>query len=90
MLGLAKKTAIGEVLNVATGTPTAINQLLETLQQIMKTNLKPIYEKSRSGDIKHSYADMTRIRRLLQFDPKISLKNGLAELVRWYVDLSQA
>ena len=90
MLGLAKKTAIGEVLNVATGTPTAINQLLETLQQIMKTNLKPIYEESRSGDIKHSYADMTRVRRLLQFDPKISLKNGLAELVRWYVDLSQA
>jgi UDP-glucose 4-epimerase len=41
MLSLVKKTAVGEVLNIATGTPTTINQLAAMLQKVMKTNLKP-------------------------------------------------
>lgn len=89
MLALTKKTAIGEVLNIATGTTTTINQLAAMLQQIMKTNLKPVYTDPRPGDIKHSYADVTKAKKLLQYNPKISLKNGLIELVKWYVDSSQ-
>ena len=90
MLALTKKTAIGEVLNVATGTPTTIKQLLETLQQIMNTSLKPTYADPRSGDIRHSYADMTNAKKLLRYNPKVSLRNGLTQLVKWYASLSQA
>jgi len=89
MLALTKKTAIGEVLNVATGTPTTIKQLLETLQQIMNTNLKPTYADPRSGDIRHSYADMTNAKKLLRYNPKVSLRNGLTQLVKWYANFSQ-
>jgi len=88
MLALTKKTAIGEVLNIATGNPTTINQLAEMLQQIMKTNLKPAYTNPRPGDIKHSYADITKAKKLLQYNPKISLKNGLTQLVKWYTGSS--
>ncbi len=89
MLTLTKKTAIGEVINIATGNPTTINQLAAMLQQIMKTNLKPVYTNPRPGDIKHSYADITKAKKLLQYNPKISLKNGLNQLVKWYTDSSQ-
>ena len=89
VLALTTKTAIGEVLNVATGTPTTINQLVAMLQQIMKTSLEPVYTSPRPGDIRHSYADITKAKRLLQYNPKVSLRNGLTELVKWYADSSQ-
>ncbi len=89
MLALTKKTAIGEVLNTATGTPTTINQLAAMLQQIMKTNLKPVYTKPRPGDIKHSYAEVTKAKKLLRYNPQISLKKGLNELIKWCVDSSK-
>ncbi len=88
VLALTRETAIGEVLNVATGTPTTINQLVAVLQQIMKTSLEPVYTSPRPGDIRHSYADITRANKLLQYNPEISLKDGLTELVKWYADSS--
>ncbi len=89
VLALTKKTAIGQVLNIATGNPTTINQLAAMLQQIIKTNLKPVYADSRPGDIKQSYADITKAKKLLQYNPKMSLKNGLTQLVEWYIGSSQ-
>lgn len=87
MLALTKKTAIGETFNIATGTLTTINQLATMLQQIMnKTDLKPVYASPRPGDIKHSYADITKAKKLLQYKPRVSLKDGLVKLVRWYAD----
>lgn len=90
MLVLTKKKAVGEVFNIATGTQTTITQLAAMLQRIMnKPDLKPIYTESRPGDIKHSYADITKAKKLLQYSPKVSLKNGLTKLVKWYTDSSQ-
>jgi UDP-glucose 4-epimerase len=91
MLALTKKRAIGEVFNIATGNQTTINQLATMLQQIMnKTNLKPTYTSPRPGDIRHSYADITKAKKLLQYNPKISLKDGLTKLVKWYTNPSEA
>jgi len=91
MLALTEKGATGEVFNIATGNQTTINQLATMLQQIMnQTNLRPVHANPRSGDIKHSYADVAKAKKLLQFNPKISLKNGLTKLVKWYTNTSQA
>lgn len=85
MLALTRERAIGEVFNIATGNQTTINQLAAMLQQIMnKTNLRTIFTNPRRGDIKHSYADITKAKKLLQYNPKISLKKGLTQLVKWY------
>ncbi len=87
MLALTKETAVGEIFNIATGTRTTINQLATMLQQIMnKTNLKPEYTDPRPGDIKHSYADITKAKKLLQYEPRIFIKDGLTRLVEWYAD----
>ncbi len=90
VLALSKKTAVGEIFNIATGRPTTVNRLAEMVQRIMKTNLRPVHASSRSGDIKHNYADITRARRLLQYEPKISLVRGLTQLVKWYTDPSKS
>lgn len=84
MLALTKKKAIGDTFNVSTANPITINKLLETIQRIMnKTTLKSLHKKPRPGDIKHSYADITKIQSL-GYKPNIQLEKGLNELVKWY------
>jgi nucleoside-diphosphate-sugar epimerase len=84
ILGLTTKRTAGEVFNVGTGKPVTINRLVEILQKITDTaELKPEYTKPRTGDVKYSYGDITKIKKLLGFEPKIGLEDGLKELVNW-------
>jgi len=81
-----KKGAVGQVFNVATGVATTVNQLASMLQEIVgKTSLTPIYMKSRIGEIRYSYANVSKARRFLGFNSKVSVEDGLAKLVEWYV-----
>ncbi|MHC3130110.1 MAG: SDR family oxidoreductase [Candidatus Bathyarchaeota archaeon] len=85
MLALSKRKAVGEVFNISTGEATTINKLTETIQKIMdKTSLKPVHAEPRPGDIKHSYGDITKARRNLQYAPKVQLEKGLSELIKSY------
>ena len=85
MLALSKRKAVGEVFNISTGEATTINKLTETIQKIMgKTSLKPVHAEPRLGDITHSYGDITKARRNLEYEPKVQLEKGLSELVKWY------
>lgn len=82
MLALAEKSAIGEVFNVGTGVSTSVNELADTLRRIMnKTGVESTYVDSRPSDIQHSCADINKAKRVLGYDPKIPLKDGLSELI---------
>jgi UDP-glucose 4-epimerase len=85
MLALKSKNASGEVFNIATGIATKINQIVQILQQNMsKTGLQPIYEKSRPGDIRHSCASIEKAKNILGYNPKFSIEEGLSKLVKWF------
>jgi len=85
MLALERKNAAGKVFNIATGVATTINQLAELLQEVMgKTELKVVHADPRSGDIRHNYADISKARKILGYEPKISLREGLTQLVKWW------
>jgi len=84
MLAMEKKRAVGEVFNIATGVATSVSDLVKLLQEIMgKTNLKPIREDSRPGDIKHSFASIEKAKKTLGYEPRVPLDEGLAKLVAW-------
>lgn len=78
---LEKKEAIGETFNCGCGKPITINKLAEEIVDISGKNLKSIHIKGRIGDIKHSYADTRKAKKLLKIEPKIELRTGLKELV---------
>jgi nucleoside-diphosphate-sugar epimerase len=85
MLALTNQKAIGEVFNTGTGETTTVNKLAETLKDLMsKTDLESVYTKSRSGDIEHSYADITKARKILEYNPKVKLENGLRSFIKWF------
>jgi dTDP-L-rhamnose 4-epimerase len=71
-------------VNVGTGKPIPIIKLAEILTELYGAKLKPyISGKYRKGDIRHCYADIQRIRELLDFKPTINLRDGLVELAEW-------
>lgn len=83
MLASSTKKAAGEVFNIGTGKATTVNELCETLLWITnKLDVKPIYADPRPGDIRHSQADITKARRILNYRPTISLEEGLRKFVR--------
>jgi UDP-glucose 4-epimerase len=85
MLALNTKDAVGETFNLGSGTSTSINKIAELLKGLTnKENLRNIYSDPRPGDIRHGYADISKARKLLGYNPKFSIKEGLTELLNWY------
>ena len=85
VLRAAKAPAVsGRVINVATGTRVSINHLYKTLQQLLGSNLDPVYAEARAGDVRDSLADIAVARQLLGYEPGISFEEGLRRTVDWY------
>ena len=77
------KRANGRVFNVATGRQTSILELATKIIEITGTTSSILFEKPRPGDIRHSLADISEIRKL-GFEAEWSLEEGLKETVEWY------
>jgi nucleoside-diphosphate-sugar epimerase len=76
--------AAGSVLNVATGERHTLNETLASLQKIIGSTVEPVHAPPRSGDIRHSQADISLARELLGYRPVISFEEGLKRTVAWY------
>lgn len=73
----APKEATNEVYNVAFGERISLNQLWEDLQDISGTKIKANFGPPRQGDVRDSLADISKARKLLGYEPKFSVKDGL-------------
>jgi UDP-glucose 4-epimerase len=76
--------ASGEVINVATGRQISINELAKTLADVTGTSLPPVHTEARTGDVRHSLADISKAKELLGYEPEVDLAEGLRRTVDWY------
>jgi len=74
----------GKSFNVATNRRITLNETYARLQKLTGYSGAPKYAPERSGDIKHSLADITRARQHLGYEPKVSFEEGLERTVAWY------
>jgi UDP-glucose 4-epimerase len=75
----------GEVINVGTGSRISVNQLSVQVARLLgRPELKPVYEPERTGDIKHSFADLGRARSVLGYQPVSAFEAGLDRTLAWY------
>ena len=74
--------AHGQVFNIGSGKPTSLNELAKTLLELADIDLEICYEKPRIGDIKYSYGNIAKAKKVLGYEPKVSLRNGLLELLK--------
>jgi nucleoside-diphosphate-sugar epimerase len=82
MLALKNRNAIGQVFNIGTGRRTSINRLAELLKEIMgKRHIRNTYADPRPSDLRHGYAGTTKAEKILGYNSRFSLKEGLVELL---------
>jgi nucleoside-diphosphate-sugar epimerase len=85
-----EKPLQGAVINVGCGARVSVNQLAREMAELLgRPELKPVYEPERPGDIKHSFADLSRARSLLNYEPIIQFRQGLGPTVAWYRSVIQ-
>jgi UDP-glucose 4-epimerase len=67
----------GEILNVASGRSETVNDLAEVLGRILERPLEKEFLPERTGDVRHSWADVSAARRLLGYEPEVGFEEGL-------------
>jgi UDP-glucose 4-epimerase len=78
---IEREYAEGNVFNIGFGVPISVNELAETFLESAKLDSQVLHEEPRLGEIRHSYADISKAERLLLYRPKVSLKDGLRALL---------
>ncbi len=82
--------ALNQIYNTAFGERTTLNQLVTYLQEFLSefdakiAEIEPTHGPNRLGDIPHSLASIDKAKRLLNYAPKYSMRDGLKEACKWY------
>ena len=89
--------AINQIYNVAYGGRTTLNQLYQMIRDGLVelgisniAKLEPHYAEFRSGDVRHSQADISKATQLLGYIPLYSAEKGLKDALQWYVSNAEA
>jgi dTDP-L-rhamnose 4-epimerase len=83
-LALERDGADGQALNVGTGEHATVLDVAARLAHVLDVEIAPqISGKYRAGDIRHCFADVSRARQLLGYEPQVALDDGIADLAEW-------
>ncbi len=74
----------GQVFNLAAGGQTSLNELVEMMQELTGFNKPALYDPPRTGDIKHSRADISKAQERMGYEPVFTMLEGLRKTVDWY------
>ena len=88
---LAPDEIQGEVFNVAVGGRTSLAQLFGLIRDGLRRHQvhytrEPVLTDFRSGDVRHSLADISKARRQIGYEPSHSVEQGIAEALPWYIE----
>ncbi len=84
LLACTSDVAPGRYYNIACGGQFTLNTLLDMLREIIGSDIEAKYTDPQPGDIKHSFADIERARKELDFDPSVDFKEGLKKTAEWF------
>lgn len=76
--------ANGEVFNIGAGKPVTLLDLAELVIELCGRDMEPVFEPEREEEIRHRFADISRMRTVLGYKPKYDLREGLKLTIDWY------
>jgi UDP-glucose 4-epimerase len=85
LMAATAKGAPGEIVNVGSGKSASLLELIALLREAggpEVAHLEPEHQAPRAGDLRASSADLAKARKVLGYEPRVSLAAGLADLVR--------
>ena len=80
----SNKEALNKVYNVAVGESVSINELFQIIREITGSIQQPEYIGERKGDVKNSLADISMAKKLLDYQPRFHLREGLMHTIEWF------
>jgi len=72
-----------EIINIGNNRQVSLNELIETLEEVMEMKAKITQMGEQPGDVKQTYANISKAQKLLNYDPSTSLKEGLTAFAKW-------
>ena len=81
-LNAADGQVVNEVFNIGGGVTATMNEMISILEEIIGKKASVNYVENWRGDARHTYPDISKAERLLDYQPKVGLKEGLVEVVR--------
>ncbi len=85
-LSLTFPGPFGELFQIASGIETSVNAVVQMLQEISGDELAVDYQPARAGEIRRNFSDISKARRILEFEPGVELREGLDRLWKTTLD----
>ena len=82
--------AAGQIINMADGRRTTLLRLLELLSEMLGIEVKPNFQPARVGDVRESLADISQARKILNYEPAVTLEEGLRRTIDYYREQANA
>ncbi len=82
-----REEAFGEIFNVAYGQQYSVLALFDAIQKRLGSQLEPLFKPQRPADIPHSWADISKAKRLMGYEPLYSFEDGLGLTVAYFQQL---
>ena len=73
-----------EIINLGNSKPVELNYFISLIEKNLGKTAKIIKQKEQLGDVPLTYADISKAKQLLNYEPKISIEDGIYKLVKWY------
>jgi UDP-glucose 4-epimerase len=83
----SRPETVGEIFNIGGGSRTVLTEVLDTMGEIVGQPIKRNYIEKAMGDARHTAADVSKAREILNYAPQISLKEGLTREWHWVKSL---
>ena len=73
-----------EILNIGNSSPISLKQMIETIGKALNKEPKIKQLPMQPGDVNRTFADISKAKRMLGYEPKISFEEGIQNFVEWY------
>lgn len=83
----ATKNVSEDVFNLGSGSRISVNALIKIFQEITKEKIKVNYIEKTKGEVTDTLADIKKAKRILGYSPRIGIKQGITEFVKWFKSL---
>lgn len=80
----ARSDAAGESFNIGGGSRISVNDLVGLIEDAAGKDAQIKYIEAQKGDVKHTYADVTKAGRLIGYKPVVGIREGVRRYVEWY------
>lgn len=79
-----KNKDVYEILNIGNSSPISLREMIETIAKVLEVEPKIMQMPMQPGDVDKTFADISKAKRLIEYEPKISFEEGIKRFVEWY------